>query len=361
MIDVSIVMYVKDSGKYLKESVDSIIHQSLKSVQIICLYENSTDDSLDILKRFSGKYPNISIREVESFSTKEILETLKKVEGDYVIFADSFNMMKRDILKKSCDKISVNPVDVLLFKLNDSDEEKALTRISQLVGTKPFTPKKIREYVWNLNQTLNNKMIKKSFLVSQLDLYDIFVQSNDNISLLSLINSEKLSLMDESLYETNNPCGHPMDDGSFRHYVDSQNIFLNLLNKKEYSDYRINGINKKFSDIVNMYNEVPVKYKKESFKTLRDYCINYLEQKERNVELFTEKNRKDFEQIIISESVEEYELLKNVSKEKKSINFMRRYEKIISVEHKKIKNFNENLRNSRSWKLTSIFRLRNKF
>lgn len=360
MYDVSVIMYVKDSQKYLEESLNSIIHQSLESMEIIFLYEKSCDASLNVLKAFSKKYPNMQIKEVDTFSTKEILESIKMADGEYLLFVDSFNIIKEDILRKFHNKIKEDQSDVLLFGLNDSVEDKVIKRISQLVGNNAFAPSKIREYLLDTQQTLYNKIFRKSYLVKELDLYDMFVQTPDNISILSLLNSQKISLMDESLYETDNPSKIVVDDRSFAEYVDSQNIFLNLLNKGEYSDYRIKGINRKFSDIIDLYGEVPVRYKKASYDTLRNYCLNYLKQKENNLELFTDTNRKSFEQIIISESVEEYELLKKVNEEKKSVNFMRRYEKIISVEHKKIKNFNDNLRNSRSWKLTGIFRLRNK-
>lgn len=360
MYDVSVIVYVKDSEKHLSESLKSIISQSLENMEIICLYEKSGDDSLNILRTFSKKYPNMQIRQVDDFSTKVIMEAVKSAEGDYVIFVDSFNPIKENTLKKFHEKIKLDDCDVLLFRLNDSNEDGVIKRIAQLVGSNVFSATKIKDYSLDLEQTLYNKMFKKSFLVNQLDMYDIFVQSVDNISILSLISSQKISLMDQALYETDNLQKGVADDKSFTKYVDSQNIFLNLLNKAEYEDYRIKGINRKFSDVIALYGDVPVKYKKEAYNTLRRYCLDYLKHKKKNIELFNPTNRKCFEQVIISESVEEYELLKKVNEEKKSVNFMRRYEKIISVEHKKIKNFNDNLRNSRSWKLTGIFRLRNK-
>ena len=360
MCDMAIIVYVKDSEKYLRESLKSILRQSLENMEIICIYEKSTDNSLSVLNNYSKKYPNLSVKETEAFSTKDILETIKSVESEYILFVDSSNLIKDNIIKKFYDKIKTNQSDILLFRLNNLKEDRAIKRISQLVGEKSFTPNKIREYCLDVERTLYNRIYRKSFLINQLDLYDMFVQTDDNLTLLSLINSQKISLIDETLYKTGNPSNAIVDDKSFTHYVNSQNIFLNLLNREEYADYRIKAINRKFSDIVELYDDVPVKFKKESFKTLRDYCLNYLKERKKNIDLFTDENRKHFEQIVISESVEEYELLKKVNEEKKSINFMKRYEKIINVEHKKIKNFNDNLRNSRSWKLTSIFRLRDK-
>ena len=70
------------------------------------------------------------------------------------------------------------------------------------------------------------------------------------------------------------------------------------------------------------------------------------------------ENRKIFEQIIISETAEEYDLLKKINEDKKRIYFMERYDKILNSERLKIKNFNDSLVSSNSWKLTKIFRLK---
>ena len=48
MIKISVVMPVFNSESYLKESIGSILSQSLKDIEIICVDDGSTDDSLNI-------------------------------------------------------------------------------------------------------------------------------------------------------------------------------------------------------------------------------------------------------------------------------------------------------------------------
>ena len=47
--NVSVIMPVYNSAKYLKECLDSVLGQTLKQVQIICVDDDSTDGSLDII------------------------------------------------------------------------------------------------------------------------------------------------------------------------------------------------------------------------------------------------------------------------------------------------------------------------
>lgn len=55
MVKVSIVVPVYNVEKYLKECLDSIIKQKLKDIEIICVDDGSTDNSLQILKEYELK------------------------------------------------------------------------------------------------------------------------------------------------------------------------------------------------------------------------------------------------------------------------------------------------------------------
>ena len=52
---VSIVIPVYNSEQFLKESLESIINQTYSNIEIICVNDGSTDNSLEILKSYSDK------------------------------------------------------------------------------------------------------------------------------------------------------------------------------------------------------------------------------------------------------------------------------------------------------------------
>ena len=57
---VSIVIPVYNSEQFLKESLESIINQTYSNIEIICVNDGSTDNSLEILKSYSDKIIIIS-------------------------------------------------------------------------------------------------------------------------------------------------------------------------------------------------------------------------------------------------------------------------------------------------------------
>ena len=56
MVKISIIMPVYNDGEYLRKSIGSVIKQTLKDVEIVCVNDGSTDDSLDVLNDLSKKY-----------------------------------------------------------------------------------------------------------------------------------------------------------------------------------------------------------------------------------------------------------------------------------------------------------------
>ena len=60
---VSIIVPVYNTENYLRECLDSILNQSLKNIEVICIDDKSSDNSLDILKEYSEKDKRIKIIE----------------------------------------------------------------------------------------------------------------------------------------------------------------------------------------------------------------------------------------------------------------------------------------------------------
>ena len=58
---ISIIIPVYNQEKWLNECLESIISQTLKEIEIICVNDGSTDDSLKILEIYKDKDPRIII------------------------------------------------------------------------------------------------------------------------------------------------------------------------------------------------------------------------------------------------------------------------------------------------------------
>ena len=61
MPKVSVVLPIYNVEQYLRECLDTVVNQTLKDIEIICVNDGSTDNSLKIIKEFAEKDSRIKI------------------------------------------------------------------------------------------------------------------------------------------------------------------------------------------------------------------------------------------------------------------------------------------------------------
>ena len=87
---ISVIVPVYNAEKFLNQCIDSIVNQELKEIEIICVNDGSTDDSLNILKEYQKKYNNIKVIEQKNSGVIAArVNGLKTATGEYVAWVDS--------------------------------------------------------------------------------------------------------------------------------------------------------------------------------------------------------------------------------------------------------------------------------
>ena len=56
---ISVIIPVYNVEKYLSQCLDSIVNQTLKEIEIICVNDGSTDSSLEILEHYAKNHSQI--------------------------------------------------------------------------------------------------------------------------------------------------------------------------------------------------------------------------------------------------------------------------------------------------------------
>lgn len=61
MPKISVIIPVYNAEKYLRGALDSVINQTLKDIEIICINDGSTDSSKEILEEYAKKDSRVII------------------------------------------------------------------------------------------------------------------------------------------------------------------------------------------------------------------------------------------------------------------------------------------------------------
>ena len=112
---VSVVIPCYNVEKYVEQCLQSLLNQTHKDLQIICVNNNSTDNTLSVLTRFASEQRLIItlVEESQKGAPYARNRGLQEVKGDYVQFLDADDLYWKDKLEKQLEFINNNDVDFL--------------------------------------------------------------------------------------------------------------------------------------------------------------------------------------------------------------------------------------------------------
>lgn len=113
---VSVIVPVYNCGQYVEECIQSVQNQTLTDIEIICVDDGSTDDSLEILKRYSKTDERIVIiSEKNGGQSIARNQAIDRAVGKYIIFLDSDDYIDENCLRELYEYSEKNELDVVFF------------------------------------------------------------------------------------------------------------------------------------------------------------------------------------------------------------------------------------------------------
>ena len=99
---VSVVVPIYNSGKYLRECLDSLINQTYMNLKIVLVDDGSTDDSFSICKRYASYDKRIIVfRQRHKGTSSARNAALKIIKNGLIMFVDSDDVIRPDCVKNA--------------------------------------------------------------------------------------------------------------------------------------------------------------------------------------------------------------------------------------------------------------------
>lgn len=154
---VSVIIPVYNVEKYLRECLDSVVNQTLKDIEIICVDDGSTDASLDILKEYEKKDKRFKIITQNNLHAGVARNNgLKIATGEYLSFLDSDDIFESTMLEDMYNTSINDNSDIVVcnFYIYNSDTKKS--SCNKKIGDKfikmsPFSPLDIKNELFNFS------------------------------------------------------------------------------------------------------------------------------------------------------------------------------------------------------------------
>ena len=99
---VSVIMPTYNCGKFILQSLDSVIAQTVTDWEVQIVDDCSTDNTAEVLKPYLEKCPNIHYYVLPQNGGPAVARTeaMKRATGKYIAFLDSDDLWMPDKLEK---------------------------------------------------------------------------------------------------------------------------------------------------------------------------------------------------------------------------------------------------------------------
>ena len=145
---ISVIMPSLNVGDYMEQCLSSVLNQSLKEIEVICVDAGSTDQTLDIIKKHKKNDKRIKLINSDKKSYgHQVNIGLKEARGIYVSIVETDDYIDENMLKDLYESSQDNTVDIIkanFYHLNDYGEEMELmpdTSKKNLTPNEVFTLK----------------------------------------------------------------------------------------------------------------------------------------------------------------------------------------------------------------------------
>ena len=150
---VSVIIPVYNTEKYLRRCLDSVVNQTLRDIEIICVDDGSTDSSPDILREYEKKDSRIKILTQPNINAGAARNNgLARAAGEYLSFLDADDFFEPNMLEAAWSKAKEQGAEIVVFRSDvfdmDSDSfisQRYTIRESLLPEHRPFAGTEINK------------------------------------------------------------------------------------------------------------------------------------------------------------------------------------------------------------------------
>ena len=278
---VSVILPVYNVGKYLRQSLDSLINQTLKEIEIICVNDGSTDDSYDILEEYKSKDSRIKVIHKENKGTGAARnDGLRIASGECIGFVDPDDWVKPNMFERLYNLIKEKDLDIAMCMPDGFDEKNQIStpfpyfvdaNFENIPDDKIFNWRDLSPFsypmcVWNKLYT------KELFDKNNIDFAEGLDFEDHKVIFGTLLTAEKIFFIREKLYVYRfNREGSVLTDNNRRliDHIEIFNIVENLMRETNtYNILRKDFITYKIHNLLYYYSMIKDEFKEEYYQNM---------------------------------------------------------------------------------------------
>ena len=315
MVKVSVVIPVYNVEDFLEECLNSIVNQSLKDIEIICVNDGSKDKSLEILNSFAENDDRFTVIDQENqghaVATNRGMELAK---GEFLYLMDSDDILGLTALEETYEYAKLKNADFVIFQslnyANDTDmtyesEIYSMDKVADFIGDGVVTSDDLKNLIFSITVTPWSKIYNNEFVKRINAKFPEGLIFDDNIFFWEvLFNAERIAFLKKFFFTRRWYSFSSTKAGDLR-FLDSikiNNLMIEVFKKYgKFEEYKEILYNRKVNLGFMRFDQIKDEFKEQYFKELKADFIEY----KNNTDIYdylNERNQLIFDSCINSDN-----------------------------------------------------------
>ena len=163
---ISVIVPAYNSENFISETLDCLLSQSLRDIQIVVVDDGSTDGTGKIIKDYAEKHPCIlPVYQENAGVSAARNKGIDCAEGEYILFLDSDDLLSENALSELCSALDETQADIALCRVESFGTDcKRNPVVDSLVKDK-YIDCYDKRLLWNFivsNKCYRTKTLKES-------------------------------------------------------------------------------------------------------------------------------------------------------------------------------------------------------
>lgn len=289
---VSIIIPVYNVEEYIELTINSLLNQTLKEIEIILIDDGSTDNSRDIIKRYSERYENIKvILQQNSGPSRARNRGIQEATGEFIVFVDSDDLLPEESLEIRYNTAIKQDADLVIGGTYKFNSKRKWPMKKHFLGNGEKDIRTDSDILWTVgpcNKIYRTSLIKDlkfpeniKYAEDQVFVVEAYLKSKEIYSVNDVIYYYRMretvgndSLTQQIYNDSSNVIRQIYDVWT----ITSNNIDKNIDNKFFANNIKVNYLNRlSEADIWPAFKSAIISRNKDVQKVALEYAIKLVE------------------------------------------------------------------------------------
>lgn len=236
-VKVSVIMPVYNGIANLSGTLNDVLNQSLKDIEVICVDDGSTDGSDKLLEQYAAKDKRLKVlHQKNQYAGVARNNGLKEASGKYVVFWDCDDNFEPDALKKMYITAESKGAEITVCDADEYSEDSGDYSLPHYIKydfvpeNEPFSRQDIGDRIFDFSGNVPwNKMYLKSYITDHELQFEATRQFNDMYFVMkAYYYAEKIATVPEVLIHYRIFAGSSLTDTASKDPLSMYNSYLRL-------------------------------------------------------------------------------------------------------------------------------------